>query len=407
MDSAELASCSDINPELARKTFKFALVANTTEEIFENYQRQTRDKRVTIISQEDICVEVTELMFANREVCGLYASPQGVGLGRIGKMKAKTWPSPYAPEEDLTMEEEAALADKPPEIKHYEFWVEDDVLEKCFVGMKLDTTIRQTSFGVSYFDAVIGVHCSFYRVLANEKMVGWRKPEKEWLPMRKKTNEQDVNQNLDEEENSRVDNAEKDNINTDGSAQESMDIAPQPQKKSQQDTTERGGDQVDKAEKAPNGSSTITIGDANANETVQDALDSALQPKNESQQEATDQTLDEEQKNTVDDAEKDDMNINRNVQASLDSAPQPESESQQEAMELMGDQVDKAEKANGSVQNALDNDLQPEHDLQEKGAELDGNQSNRGDVSNGSLTEPLAIVSEKVEAHNTQNEKVE
>lgn len=177
--------CSQgISPALARKTFKIGLVANGTEENLNNYRAQSQNGCIHIVNTEDTGLEVTELILCQPETLSLYVDPRAVGLKPLGKMKAKTWFSPNAANEDLTEEEEEALQANPPQIKNYEFWIEDEVLLKCFVGMKLGATVTELSIGITYFDALFGIHCSFFNILPNELMMGWREPEKEWLPMR-------------------------------------------------------------------------------------------------------------------------------------------------------------------------------------------------------------------------------
>lgn len=188
-----------ISPQQARKVFKYALAVNADDATHETYRKQLGDKTTRITSvNENTGFEVTEILLPTQETLDFYAQPDAVGLMPVGKMRAKTWIIPTAAEEDLTEEEEAALAAKTPEIKYYEFWVENDVLSHCVVGMKLEATVTELSFGVSYFDAVSGVHCSFYQLLPNELMADWREPEKEWLPMRKKVGVANHNADFDD-----------------------------------------------------------------------------------------------------------------------------------------------------------------------------------------------------------------
>ena len=176
-----------ISPQQARKVFKYAMAVTADDRTHETYRQQLEEKTTKIASvNENTGFEVTEIIFPSQETLDFYAQPEAAGLKPVGKMRAKTWIVPTAAEEDLTEEEEAALAAKPAEIKHYEFWVENDILSHCVVGMKVEATVTELSFGVSYFDALCGVHCSFYQLLPNELMAEWREPEKEWLPMRKK-----------------------------------------------------------------------------------------------------------------------------------------------------------------------------------------------------------------------------
>lgn len=176
-----------ISPHHARRVFKYALAANADNDTHEIYRKQLEAKTTKIAKvSENTGLEVTDILLPTQEILNFYAQPDLADLKPVGKLRAKTWIIPTAAGEDLIEEEEAALAAKAPETKHYEFWVEIDVLSHCVVGMKLEATVTELSFGVSYFDALSGVHCSFYQLLPNELMAGWRVPEKEWLPMRKK-----------------------------------------------------------------------------------------------------------------------------------------------------------------------------------------------------------------------------
>ena len=177
-----------ISPHQARKVFKYAFAANADDNTHKTYRHQLKANATKIASvNENTGFEVTEIIFPTQEILDFYAQPEAAGLKPVGKMRAKTWNIPTAASEDLTEEEEEALAAKTPEIKYYEFWIETEILSHCVVGMKVEATVTETSFGVSYFDALSGLHCSFYQLLPNELMAGWREPEKEWLPMRKKT----------------------------------------------------------------------------------------------------------------------------------------------------------------------------------------------------------------------------
>lgn len=180
-----------MSPEMARRAFKVGLAAQAGKEIFKKYKTQSEEKTISVTSITDMGLEVTEVVPATPQVLNIYSHDLAKGLKPLGLLKAKTWHKPGADDhEDLTEEEEAAAAAttttiQQREVKEYEFWVEDHILEKCFVGMKFETTVTELSFGVSYFDALFGVYCSFYRVLPNEMMYGWKEPGPP-LPMREK-----------------------------------------------------------------------------------------------------------------------------------------------------------------------------------------------------------------------------
>ena len=187
MQGTDLDYAIGMSPHHARKVFKYALAANADDDTHATYQKQLKERSIKIVGvNENTGFEVTEIILANQETLDFYAQPACAELRPTGKMKAKSWIIPTAADEDLTEEEEAAIAAKVPEPKFYEFWVEDEILSKCIVGMKFEGTITELSFGVAYFDTLDGVRCSFYQCLPNELVTEWREPEKEWLPMKKK-----------------------------------------------------------------------------------------------------------------------------------------------------------------------------------------------------------------------------
>lgn len=187
MDDDEKKANAGMDTEQARRVFKFALAANADDETFQTYKKHLAENTCRITSSEDVGLEVIDIILPNDEARSLYAQRQCTGLKTIGKLKAKSWfDGNAAVDEDLTEEEEAALAAKVPEAKHYEFWIEEDVLQHMSIGMKIGTKVTHLNFRVSYFDAIEGVHCSFFNRSPNQMMSGWREPEKEWLPMRPK-----------------------------------------------------------------------------------------------------------------------------------------------------------------------------------------------------------------------------
>ena len=172
-----------ISPEHARQVFKIGFAAHATNEQITKYKAEMGDQRFQIISTEDLSFEVTGTTLGSSmpDTQALYSHDQAKGLSILGKLHVKTWHNPGTADEDLTEEEEAELVANPPATKKFEFWLEDEILEHIFVGMKFHATVKELSFGTYFFDAVHGVHCSFLTVLPNQLMIGWREVEKEWL----------------------------------------------------------------------------------------------------------------------------------------------------------------------------------------------------------------------------------
>ena len=172
-----------ISPEHARQVFKFGFMAHATDDQVEKYKAEMSDQRFGITSAEELSFEVTGTALGSSipETQALYNHNQAKDLSILGKLHVKTWQNPGAADEDLTENEEANLTANPPASKNYEFWLEDELLEHIFVGMKFRTTVKRLSFGPYFFDAVHGLHCSFFTVLPNEIMIGWKEIEQEWL----------------------------------------------------------------------------------------------------------------------------------------------------------------------------------------------------------------------------------
>ena len=178
-----------MSPETARKVFKIALVAHASEEIWEKYNAQSEERSARVTEAFDASFEVTELIVPSDEVLNIYKTPAATGVKPVGKIRAKTWFDPNDYEKDLTEEEEqaeaAARGIKESDSKNeYEFWIDEDLLSCLHVGTKMTTKVHRTNFGVEYFDSVQAVYCSFYTLLPNEQMIGWREPGPP-LPYRK------------------------------------------------------------------------------------------------------------------------------------------------------------------------------------------------------------------------------
>ena len=184
-EDPEMGGGLGISPEHARNVFKIGIAAHASDEMFPIYQQQLKEKSCRLVRTEAVGIEVIEKLPPAKNILDFYKDSQAAGLKVLGKMKAKTWTSPQSMDEDLTEEEEAYIEVNPPETKQYEFLLEDEILQKCEIGMKLRVTLRETSFGLTYFDAVHAVHCSFYQLIPNELMEDWREIEKEWLPMKR------------------------------------------------------------------------------------------------------------------------------------------------------------------------------------------------------------------------------
>ncbi|KAI9683585.1 MAG: hypothetical protein M1829_004888 [Trizodia sp. TS-e1964] len=157
----ELAGMDDKRAKLA----VMAGLATVGEDSFYSAMNQAQ---LTVVESAQTCFEVTEIIPAKASTREFYTTLDD--LQSLGVIKAKTWINPSAPPEDMT---DSELENRTPEIAQHEFWVEEDILDHCFIGMKVDATVRKLSCGIEYFDSVRSVYCSFYTYLLNERFHSW------------------------------------------------------------------------------------------------------------------------------------------------------------------------------------------------------------------------------------------
>ena len=175
-EGVDIDPSRDLSPEESLKTFKIGLTAHASEEVIKQYTQQSAARNLQVIESLDTGLEVTALIPADEKVMRIYKQKFAAKLQPLGKMKAKTWQGDRIVEEDLTEEEEAEAERTPKEVREYEFWIESELLQNCFIGMKLEATVHRLSCGLDFFDAVSGVFCSFHTVLPNELIIGWKEP---------------------------------------------------------------------------------------------------------------------------------------------------------------------------------------------------------------------------------------
>lgn len=99
-------------------------------------------------------------------------------IAALGLLECRRWAHPDAEVRDVTVAEERALAaGKTRQLGGGEtFWVDEDVLARCVVGMKFFAVVRECSGGITYIDHLRVMNCSFYKWVENERMGGWKAP---------------------------------------------------------------------------------------------------------------------------------------------------------------------------------------------------------------------------------------
>ncbi len=190
----ELSVKIGLSDEQVEKVLKMGLIAQgrTADEA-----KLAHDpKNVQVVRKEDLSLEVTAIVPPNETVKGMYAAVNDPELKPIGSIKARYWVNPFAVAEDVSDDGEEET--DPFRTEELEIYLEEEILEKVFVGMKFEGVVCQVHIGeqsaavengenangkgegegytLLFIDRVWAVYCSFYTNLPNEMMIGWKKP---------------------------------------------------------------------------------------------------------------------------------------------------------------------------------------------------------------------------------------
>lgn len=169
-----------VTKEEAELVFKTSLAIAGSEEL---YLRAVKGD-VHIVKTEIKYLEVVEIIQPDSTKINEWATVKdhrGVqgGLQPLGIIKFKAWEGPCIEEEDMTDDEDES---KPLNDSIIEtFWLEDEALRACFIGMKVQLKICELNIGIKFFDRVDGVYCSFFTYLHQEKMSDWKEPGENFL----------------------------------------------------------------------------------------------------------------------------------------------------------------------------------------------------------------------------------
>lgn len=168
--------------EEAAKILQGGLAAQGTDRCCELYNEHVKNERICILRTFETFLEITNIELSDEEVRELYKQPELEGALPVGKLKVRTWLVPSPQPEDLTEDEVEEIKEHGPRIHEYELWMEDKVLEKLSIGMKLQCQLYELSFGIWFVESISALLCSFYERVPNEDMIGWR--EHKFLPQR-------------------------------------------------------------------------------------------------------------------------------------------------------------------------------------------------------------------------------
>ncbi|TQS38829.1 hypothetical protein Golomagni_00656 [Golovinomyces magnicellulatus] len=92
----------------------------------------------------------------------------------LGAVKLKRWVNPQLEEEEDFTDDESNDENCEPEFES--FWLEDEILQNFFIGLKLELIIKELNIGIKFIDSFSSLYCSFHTYLPNEKMASYKEP---------------------------------------------------------------------------------------------------------------------------------------------------------------------------------------------------------------------------------------
>ncbi|PYH83835.1 hypothetical protein BO82DRAFT_372973 [Aspergillus uvarum CBS 121591] len=158
--------------DVARKVVRFALAGAGSDQLAIDFRElghkdELRSKRVNDIHGFEIMV----IHPPGDTVLDFYRT-HAPDLVPVGRVTAISYWDPAKPACDMTPEQRQQATT--PVI--FSFFVEQPLLQLCYPGMKVITPVWRMNCGLDYFEETFTVYGTIYTVLANDLMLGWKKP---------------------------------------------------------------------------------------------------------------------------------------------------------------------------------------------------------------------------------------
>lgn len=173
---AQTYSGRTLTLDAARKVVKFAIAGAASHEHSSRFQKLAVQGNVSAKQILDIDgFEVISISKPEDDMRAFYHE-YARDLPVVGKIKATSFRNPAKPEIDMSAEERRAWQEGKALQYNFEFFLEEDLLQLCYPGLRITSDIWQLNCGLYYFDEIISAYPSFHLVLANDLMLRWKTP---------------------------------------------------------------------------------------------------------------------------------------------------------------------------------------------------------------------------------------
>ncbi|WPH04678.1 putative argonaute-binding protein [Acrodontium crateriforme] len=184
--SKDWSALEDVNvlslkPEEPLLIFKAAMYAYGSDEQLDQLESsELISTLATLTFQGTVGLEVVEIQDVSENAAKIYNDEQFLGtvVQPLAKVKCIFWDNPSADPNDLPEDVVKAY-----QSKNYEFLVEEEILQYCYVGTKMDVTVKELENGLMWLSSVETVYPTFFTWLPNERIYDWKEPgpPKEWM----------------------------------------------------------------------------------------------------------------------------------------------------------------------------------------------------------------------------------
>ncbi|GLA15802.1 hypothetical protein AnigIFM62618_002352 [Aspergillus niger] len=160
-----------LTTEIARKIVKFALAGAGENRHAHRFQELTENKTLCAVRIEDIDGFEITAVHPPGEVVREFYQTHAPDLVPVGKLLARTYRDPGMPDYDRSPEERVAQLER-----NFEFFMEGNLLQYCYPGMKVIAPVWELNCGFHYFEDAYRTYGSNYTPLVNDLMLGWKEP---------------------------------------------------------------------------------------------------------------------------------------------------------------------------------------------------------------------------------------
>ncbi|GLA26349.1 hypothetical protein CBS147343_6811 [Aspergillus niger] len=160
-----------LTTEIARKIVKFALAGAGENRHALRFQELTENKTLCAVRIEDIDGFEITAVHPPGEVVREFYQTHAPDLVPVGKLLARTYRDPGMPDYDRSPEERVAQPER-----NFEFFMEGNLLQYCYPGMKVIAPVWELNCGFHYFEDAYRTYGSNYTPLVNDLMLGWKEP---------------------------------------------------------------------------------------------------------------------------------------------------------------------------------------------------------------------------------------